>query len=82
MGNNKKIPVIIRTMIAEKFMKTFQNCAFCGSRPHIVALNSAYKNLPFIKKTFLMKLTRPGPVGHSFENIEYWIVYSARGYYR
>ena len=50
-----------------------------GSRPHtffkIVAVNSAYKNLPFyhysfIKKTFFIKLTRPivrGTPCRSFE---------------
>ena len=27
MGNNKKIPVNIRVMVTEQFMKTFQNCA-------------------------------------------------------
>ena len=30
MGSIKKIPIVIRFMVTEQFMKVFQNCAFCS----------------------------------------------------
>ena len=42
MGNNKKIPAMIRIMIAEKFTKTIPICAFCAKCAILHHLNFCF----------------------------------------